>query len=189
MRANWPRMKIGKFDCDHFTRPMIPVQRQQSMLRSNKANTRRLVVVIVTTPKQDAKLLYAISRWERANFAPCRRRSEKGNFGLMLIQSGLAHENHLAQLASRVSQYDSVQKCFSEVTHTFVTLPTDGYHDGPANMFKEIILGDNTIGFDYAMQLEPDVFPITQNWLSKLLELTRGEEFGSKVDWVCIRII
>ena len=45
-------------------------------------------------------------------------------------------------------------------------------------MFKEIVLGKTLIDYRYAMQLEPDVFPIADNWLLKLRKLTRVNSFG-----------
>ena len=115
---NWSD-NLGTFECDHLTLPSLAVPTQYpSNFVLRKSQSSRLAIVIVSTPKQHKKMMYAIARWERPGFAPCHTSAARSNYGLVLIQSGMASESSqeaMRSVALKVADYPSVKRCFSQV--------------------------------------------------------------------------
>jgi len=140
----------------------------------------KLLVAIIFSAKQFDKLLYALSRIRNPNYWPCNRIGN--NFGLLFIQSDPVGQSLEKKLFSLLRHFAGPLKCFSEINFQFVDIPEgdDGYKYGPPEMFKEMILGVFSDGYDYALQIEPDVFPIRKNWLDRTMESALEDDFWVK---------
>ena len=129
---------------------------------------KRILVAIVYCRKQMEQVRTAIKRWNSAHVKPCSYIS--GDYGLLFIQSDPDEENFSTkeELFDFLKDNSEAVRCFSSVTFRFTSIGFDGYHAGPAQMFKEMILGDAGADFDYVFQMEPDVFPVRPMWLHAL---------------------
>ena len=142
----------------------------------NNWQSKKILIVFVFSSKQWHKLAYAISRWQRPSFSPCEG-STKDEFGLFFIQSDPVHLNIYKKLSAFLKSHRSLLSCFSERKFQLVSIPDteDGYQYGPPMMFKEMMLGNSSVGYDYALQIEPDVLPIQKHWLDRVSEAVRDD--------------
>jgi hypothetical protein len=141
----------------------------------NDSQSKKILIVFVFSSKQWQELDYAISRW-RSSFSPCDG-TTTDKFGLLFIQSDPARLSIYDKLSAFLESHRSLLTCFAKPKFQFVEIPDteDGYQYGPPMMFREMMLGKSSAGFDYALQLEPDVLPIQKNWLDRVSEAVRDD--------------
>ena len=140
--------------------------------RPTNSNTLRsrskILVAIVFGGKQLNQVFAAVQRWQSEHVRPCSQITD--DFGVLFVQSDPDEVNN----STRVSVLDFVQqhadavRCFSKIHFSFVKVAFDDYFAGPAPMFREIILGNYSKGYDFAFQMEPDILPIRAMWLERL---------------------
>ena len=142
--------------------------------RNAKRPLTKLLVAMVFCGKQIKELFRAIERWKNENIRPCHHGNQQ--FGLLFVQSDPDIKNSTKpDTMAFLKEHRDAVKCFSTIEFRFVQVPFDGYHAGPAQMFKEIILGDVAAGFDHVFQMEPDIYPIRPLWLHTLAKEATGD--------------
>jgi len=133
----------------------------------------RILVAMVFYRRQYATLLYSLARWEYPKLYPCSGAERNFETGIMFLQSDLESDIFSPEKIQKdTKHYRSLSTCFDKKHYRSVVLPDGGYDFGPPNMFREIILGPVSDGYDYVFQIEPDVIPIRMHWLDKLFAET-----------------
>ena len=153
----------------HLQHSVTPVER-----RTRSSARRKILVAIVFCRKQLADVFAAVKRWNAQHVRPCEHYTD--DFGLLFVQSDPDTRNSTKEeLFDFLYKNGEAVRCFSTIRFSFTSTGFDGYHAGPAQMFKETMLGDGSAGFDYVYQMEPDIYPIRPLWLTRLASYASGD--------------
>jgi len=86
----------------------------------------------------------------------------------------------LQEMVTVIKNMTWIKKCFSQVSfisanltvmETVIRQGKKGSHTGPNKMWKSIFYRPEFAGFDFWVQIEPDIFALRQNWLDRIYEL------------------
>jgi hypothetical protein len=146
-------------------------------------------------PKQKKMVLKLLSYWKK--YPPCLPGSSFDKpVVIFLVASSKEVDSSLK--IDVLARMNEIRSCFKKIEWEEVKLsPEDDFHPkGPRLVFEHMLRKGREPGYDYVMLMEPDVFPIRENWLFQLVSIVslpiesfwvKGSIYRGKVDIpVCI---
>jgi hypothetical protein len=136
----------------------------------SRVNSKLTHVFMSFIPKQKKMVLKLLSYWKK--YPPCLPGStfEKPVVTFLVSTSKEVDSNLKIDVLARMNE---IKSCFKKIEWEEVKLsPEDDFHPkGPRLVFEHMLRKGREPGYDYIMLMEPDVFPIRENWLFQLVSI------------------